>query len=251
MRLRFLTLSLISSTLLLWSGNCLAQPVDDVAYKDWRGVRHDLYYLIGWQVVATAIIYNAPFEFSNWNRQEKDQLGTDQWRRNVTNPVWDKDHWGVNYVLHPYWGAGYYIRGRERGFSRKESFWISALYSTVYEFGIESFLEEPSIQDIIVTPVAGSLLGLYFEKVRNRILLQSRPLSWTDKMKLGLTDPLGALNRGVNRLIGLEDTSGSQLVIGIQPVNAAAVQPGRGPDRVQYQHVDAVDGLRLTFDYRW
>ena len=39
------------------------------------------------------------------------------------------------------WGAGYYIRGRERGVSRKESFWISALYSTVYEFGIESFLE--------------------------------------------------------------------------------------------------------------
>lgn len=250
MRFRLPLLLLFVAPLLLGSGYSRAQPADG-AYKDWQGVRHDLYYLIGWQVVATAIIYNAPFEFSNWSPNEKDQLGFEQWRENFTNPVWDKDHWGVNYVLHPYWGAGYYIRGRERGFSRSESFWISALYSTIYEFGIESFLEEPSIQDIIVTPVAGSLLGLYFENVRNRILSQPRPIPWFDKFKLGLTDPLGALNRGVNRLVGLEYTGSPPLLLSVRPVYALSDQPDTGRTDSPQHLTDEIDGFSLTFEYRW
>ncbi len=214
-------------------------------------MRRDLYTLIGWQVVATAVVYNAPFEVSNWSQDEKDNLGVEQWSENVTDPVWDKDHWAMNYVIHPYWGAGYYIRGRERGFSRRESFWISVLYSTVYEFGIESFLEQPSIQDIIVTPVAGTALGFYFEGVRDRIRTKPGPLSFSDKMKLGLTDPLGALNRGVGRLVGLDEPENSQLMFGFRPIRSAP-QPGRLRNGQYVTLVgNDIDGLELTFSYRW
>jgi hypothetical protein len=48
-------------------------------------MRRDLYSLVGWQVVATAIIYHAPFEYSNWSESEKDNLGFEQWRDNITD----------------------------------------------------------------------------------------------------------------------------------------------------------------------
>ena len=210
-----------------------AEPVD---IRDWRGIKRDLVYLIGWQVVASVIIYNVPFEYSNWSRDEKDDLGFKQWGENVLDPVWDEDHWAINYVLHPYWGAGYYIRGRERGFSKRDSFWVAVVFSSVYEFGVESFMEQPSIQDLIVTPVVGTALGLYFEKVRDRIRGQLEPLSGWDKFKLGLTDPFGALNSGVNRIFGLEEYADSKATVGVQ-----FLQDG---DR-------DIDGLQLTFEYRW
>lgn len=228
-------LAILTTVLLLGPVDTVAQHEIVEDSRDWAGMRRDLYYLVGWQVVATGIIYHAPFEFSNWSEDEKDNLGFEQWRDNVTDPVWDEDHWAVNYVLHPYWGAGYYIRGRERGFSRGESFWISVLYSTVYEFGIESFLEQPSIQDLIVTPAAGAAVGLYFERVRDGIRGRGGTPSFSDKLKLGLTDPLGALNRGVNRLFGIEETDDSRIIVGIAPVRAATSN----------------DGWRLAFRYRW
>ena len=216
--------------------NAYSQEFAPSSEKDWPGIKRDLVYLVGWQVVATAIIYNAPFEFSNWSQDEKDMLGFEQWRDNVTNPVWDEDHWAVNYVLHPYWGAGYYIRGRERGFSRSESFWVAVVFSSVYELGVESFLEEPSIQDLIVTPVAGTAVGIYFEKVRDRIHSQPEPLSRWDKVKLGLTDPFGAMNRGVNKLFRIDETSKSQAMLGMRLLQ---------DDRRD------IDGLQLTLEYRW
>lgn len=206
--------------------------------RDWPGIKRDFAYLMGWQALSMVIIYNAPFEFSNWSRDEKDNLGFEQWRENITHPVWDEDHWGVNYLLHPYWGAGYYIRGRERGFSRRESFWVAVTFSTIYEFGLESFMEEPSIQDLIVTPVAGTALGIYFEQSRDRIRNQSEPLSGFDKFKLGLMDPLGAMNRGVNRLFNIEEDDPSQALLGMRLLQS----PGGQRD---------IDGLRLTIEYRF
>jgi hypothetical protein len=55
--------------------NATADESTDYDSRDWAGMRRDLYYLAGWQVVATAIIYNAPFEVSNWSEDEKDNLG--------------------------------------------------------------------------------------------------------------------------------------------------------------------------------
>ena len=46
-----------------------------------------------------------------------------------------------------------------------------------------------------MTPVAGAALGMYFEKVRNRIRNKAVLLGRLDRVVLGLTDPLGALNR--------------------------------------------------------
>jgi hypothetical protein len=91
----------IAVTALLATTDSPAQLDERFDSRDWAGMGRDLYYLIGWQVVGTAVIYNAPFEVSSWSEDEKDSLGGAQWRENVTDPVWDKDHWAVNYVAHP------------------------------------------------------------------------------------------------------------------------------------------------------
>jgi hypothetical protein len=213
--------------------------------RDWPGLRRDLYSLVGWQVVATAIIYHAPFEYSNWSESEKDNLGFEQWRDNITDLTWDKDHWAINYVLHPYWGAGYYIRGRERGFSHWESFWVAVAFSSVYEFGVESFLEQPSIQDIIVTPVAGAALGMWFDAIRGRIRARGEVLSWRDKFLLGATDPLGTLNRAVASLFRISNSTSSTLSVGLQPMLTVRGSAYAGPAQGD------IDGVELTFHYRW
>jgi O-acetylhomoserine/O-acetylserine sulfhydrylase len=60
-------------------------------------------------------------------------------------------------------------RARERGFDERASFWYSFAMSTAYEFGAEALFEQPSIQDLIVTPVGGVILGEYFIRLRARI----------------------------------------------------------------------------------
>ena len=45
-------------------------------------------------------------------------------------------------MSHPYWGATYYIRARERGFGKLASFGYSLVLSTLYEYGPEAFFEE-------------------------------------------------------------------------------------------------------------
>jgi hypothetical protein len=79
--------------------------------------------------------------------------------------------------------------------------------STLWEYGTEALSEPVSIQDMIVTPVAGSLVGEYlFRPWRERILGQSAPLAWSDRAVLVLTDPIGAMNQTVDRWLGPKAT---------------------------------------------
>ena len=122
----------------------------------------------------------------------------------MRNPVWDDDAWWINYLTHPYWGAAYYIRGRERGLEPMPAFWFSALLSTLFEFGAEALFEQPSYQDLLVTPIAGALIGEYwFAPLRSRIKAKPGRLTGWDKTLLFATDPLGVFNAATDRLFGL------------------------------------------------
>ncbi len=74
-------------------------------------------------------------------------------------PRVDEDGVVLNYVMHPYFGAIYYMTARSSGFKAVESFMYSALMSTFFwEYGVEAFAEKPSTQDLILTPVLGSVM---------------------------------------------------------------------------------------------
>jgi hypothetical protein len=77
----------------------------------------------------------------------------------IAPPVFDKDHWAVNYVAHPLMGSETYLRARENHFGPFGSFLFSTGASLTWEYLIESWTEPPSIQDMLVTSTTGSILG--------------------------------------------------------------------------------------------
>ena len=151
--------------------------------------------------------HSEPESVSGWTDEQKSNYGFSDWWNNVTNPGCDSDDFFINYVTHPYWGAAYYVRASERGYDSRGAFWYAVLLSSLYEFGAEALFEEPSVQDLIVTPTVGSLVGHYFMGVRNNVRAQSASNGYRttgQKWVMVLTDPLGALNRQVDKLFGHE-----------------------------------------------
>ena len=234
-----------------------AAPADGYAWRgvpptrpDWYGVGRDTAYFLGYQFSAIAVIYLAPESLSGWDREQKRNYSFDKWRNNVSEPVWDGDRWWINYVLHPYWGGTYYIRARERGLDRAQSFWYAALLSTLWEYGAEALAEPVSAQDLVVTPIAGFFVGEYLlSPLRERIRAQPGPLDWSDKALLFMTDPLGVINAETDQLLGVKTTLQWQ-PIGIQsPALAAAMGNPAASHPGPPRSLTPVWGLQLRADW--
>ncbi|HNP36648.1 MAG TPA: DUF3943 domain-containing protein [Woeseiaceae bacterium] len=195
---------------------------------DREGLNRDTLYFLGYQWITIGILYALPESVTSWTPEQKSGYSLSIWWDKATSPTWDSDKFYLNYILHPYWGASYFVRAKERGYSDMRAFWYAAMLSAIYEFGAEALFEQPSIQDLIFTPVLGSLLGKYFMNVRGGIRERDAELGYRrtrDKWVWVLTDPLGALNRQVDKLFR-RDTS-----IAIAPFNDAwlrdvYLQPG-------------------------
>lgn len=121
--------------------------------------------------VGTLLVLEClPEDATSWNRAELQDVPLfKRWHNHVIKkgPEWDHDKFYFNYILHPYAGAAYFMVARSCGFN----FWKSTLYSSIvstvgWEFGIEAFMERPSIQDIFVTPIVGSCIGEGFYHVK-------------------------------------------------------------------------------------
>lgn len=185
------------------------------AAPDWAGIGRDTGFFLGYQVISVAVLSALPADI--WDDKT---VSFESWWDNVSRPpVWDSDAFVTNYLSHPYWGATYYIRARERGFGRVASFGYSALLSTMYEYGVEAFLERPSNQDLIVTPILGSLLGAFvFEPVRDWVKRKPR-FEWYDHALLIVTDPLGLFSSVLERLLGIK----SEILLQPAPPSPAAL----------------------------
>ena len=171
--------------------------------RDWQGLGRDTAFFVGYEAVAAGILYLLPESLTHWTVEQR-RTSLQDWWEHVRHPQWDTDHWYVNYLGHPYFGAIAYIRARERRFGALGGFGYAALLSGLYEYGIEALFERPSYQDLLVTPVGGLLLGAFlFEPIRERIRRKSE-LHWYDHVTLALTDPLGVSNSLIERLWGIQ-----------------------------------------------
>jgi hypothetical protein len=195
---------------------------------NWSGAGRDAFYFVSYQVFGVAVLYLMPESISGWTEEDKRDFSFDQWRHNVSNPVvWDGDSFVVNWVLHPYWGATYYSRARERGLSPEQSFAYSAALSALWEYGAEAIAEPVSVQDLVFTPLLGALLGAYvFEPWRDHIRAREGELDWVDHAILALTDPLGVINAKVNQWLGIRG-EGMQLQLTLgRPAHRMIATPG-------------------------
>lgn len=124
-------------------------------------------------LTALGVLELLPENATAWNKEElRDVPFFKRWSNHVSHgPVWDGDKFIFNYVLHPYAGAAYYMSARSLGFNVLGSFLYCAGISTIFwEYGIEAFMEIPSIQDLIITPLSGLIIGETFYRLKRRIV---------------------------------------------------------------------------------
>jgi hypothetical protein len=148
---------------------------------------------------------NQDFNSVDW------ELGFDwpSWRRKLlfenSGASFDTNPYDVNAIAHPFAGAAYYLFARGNRLGTLESLLFATAASTLWEYFAE-FKEKVSINDLIVTPVAGmaigealTQLGAFFERGEdnwvNRTLgaifqTPRRFHQWADRNRPRRTDEL-------------------------------------------------------------
>lgn len=116
--------------------------------------------------------------------------------KNLTDSKWviDDDQFKVNQFLHPYGGSIYYGLARSSGLN----FWESLLYSAGGSFlwEIAGETTNPSINDMIATPIGGTFIGEPFFRMANLLLEDSegRP-GFLRELGAALISPPTGFNR--------------------------------------------------------
>ena len=141
-----------------------------------------------------AVTATMPKDWTGWSSRFI-QDGLSNLGDAYTNPpVWDDDHWFHNYVGHPYGGSVYYNTTRSQGASPATSFLFVTLLSTQWEYFFEALAEQPSIQDLLITPITGSILG---EVVHNMTLSMKRNgTSFPEKAAILVLNPMSVVFGG-------------------------------------------------------
>jgi len=163
---------------------------------NWKHLWINTSILVAGGLTTVGILKALPDDATAWNKRENETIPLfKRYTQHVkAGPVWDTDNPIFNYVLHPYAGAAYYMGARGAGFNCWGSFIYCFCISTFFwEYGFEAFYEIPSIQDLIITPVIGSLIGEGFYMLKRKIidngyrLLGSKVLGYTIAF---IVDPL-------------------------------------------------------------
>lgn len=129
------------------------------------------------------------------------------------NPAWDQrftrevlrldnNSFPINFLAHPFSGAAFHNAARANGASLFGSMAVTALTSGAWEYLVE-FREKVSVNDLIVTPVAGialgefaSQLGRYLHRTAGRPTRLQRAFGW-------LLGPMEAMHRGRSPSAGI------------------------------------------------
>ena len=149
--------------------------------------------VIGVQVGTLALLAQLPPTTTNWGEGSFDQIVDND----LNGPKWDTDHWAWNYVAHPYVGSEYYLLARNRDGTWWQSLLYAAAMSTFWEMFTEAFYERPSQQDLVVTPVAGAILGELRYQAKLALRGPSgRPSATWKNVLIVVLDPVDALCGG-------------------------------------------------------
>lgn len=179
---------------------------EELPYRH-RKLIEDSLYLQLLMLSAIGGLATLPDNITNWNSDKlQEQSLWERWKANVfTAPVLDNDDWTINYIGHSVSGAFYYTMARNDGMSIFESAAFSALMSTFFwEYGYEAFAEVPSIQDLIITPLFGSILGEGMIVLQGKldqkggVLFGSRTLG---NVSYFFLDPMGNIAHGMRDIL--------------------------------------------------
>lgn len=149
----------ILAALLLTAATTLADPVFPEAVETPPELPDPPRRLpLGWMTISFVSVQLAAVATHHDDDAWTDEGHTfeDGW---TTAPTWDDDSFFYNGVLHPWVGSEYYLAARNRDWTIWGSLAYSAALSTFYEYVAENLIQQPSANDLLVTPLVGSLLG--------------------------------------------------------------------------------------------
>ncbi len=160
---------------------------------------------------AMGALWVLPEAITNWH---KDDFDADHdifegYKKNITHkPVYDIDSNFINYVAHPFSGSVYYSIARNSGLSPLKSFGYSAFISTFFwEYGFEALIEKPSIQDLIITPVIGSIIGEVFYQWSQKIVRNNGQVLGSNRIgsvMMFILSPGVVVSKKINQILGHE-----------------------------------------------
>ncbi len=132
-------------------------PEDPLSYG--KMFKKGGFLIVGFEFGIMATMMVLPKSFTGWHGDYIQDGANNFLDAYQSPPTWDEDHWYHNYLGHPYVGSIYYNTVRCQGATPVESFVFSTAMSFWWEYAVESIAEHPSTQDLLVTPITGSLLG--------------------------------------------------------------------------------------------
>lgn len=156
------------------------------------------YTITGLAVASGVVLAFLPQNFSRWDGDVLSRAMENLKRAWTSPPVWDEDIFFHNFLGHPYAGAFYYNMVRSQGATAWQSFGYALFQSTFWEYVVEALAEQPSIQDLFITPVIGSLLGELFNRWSLHILRSGR-LNLAEKALVFFINPGYVINNGFRR----------------------------------------------------
>jgi len=189
--------------------------------RDPRRLVYNTGLCFGASLLDFAFLWSLPENSTQWDKDKIRKEGLiKQWSNNLdAGPVWDEDGFFFNWITHPWAGAVYYMNARGSGFKRWESFVYSTLMSTLFwEFGVENFVEIPSWQDLIITPIVGSLIGEVFFIWKGKIIRNERNILnsyFLGRITLFVMDPFNELLD----MFGYKTKNKKQIYSSIVPVS--------------------------------
>jgi Domain of unknown function (DUF3943) len=125
----------------------------------WKKIKRAELFIGGAELLGATVLIVTPNEVTKWSPDWEQ----DAWRhmkRSLSKlPVWDNDNWKINFIGHPVSGSFYYNSLRSQNTSIFHSFLFATTQSLIWEYIIEATSENPSTQDLFITPIVGSILG--------------------------------------------------------------------------------------------
>jgi len=150
--------------------------------------------IFGMETFTTTVLVILPRSITKWEDQYWLHLGENFKEAYTMPPVWDIDPWPVNYIGHPYQGSVFFNTLRSQDCSFAASAGFTLFHTLLWEYVIEAFMERPSIQDLIVTPVSGILLGELFHYLTQR--WKTGGFTTAEKIGVTILNPFYVLNNG-------------------------------------------------------
>jgi len=148
----------------------------------------------GAEMFGITVLMLSPKEVTGWSPDWTRDAWRNMKRSLSTLPVWDDDDWQLNYIGHPIAGSYYYNSLRSQNVSIVHSFLFATAQSFIWEYFIEATAEKPSTQDLIVTPIAGAILG----ESAHRLTMNMRRngFNFFEKIFVVIFNPMFVINNG-------------------------------------------------------